>query len=346
VVCIIATRVAAWHNPSDQFTTSSRSGLAKHPRERLPVPRIISLIASATEIVHALGMGDFMVARSHECDFPSTVLSLPACTSPKFAISGNSREIDTLVKETLQTALSVYQVDEELLERLQPTLIITQSHCDVCAVSLRDVEAALSRHLTCQPEIVSLQPNALADIWNDILRVASALDRAATGERLIEKLKHHLNVTSVRAIASPQRPTVACLEWIEPLMAGGNWVPELVEMAGGINLFGVAGKHSPWLEWNELCRHDPDRIVVMPCGFDLDRTEKEMYWLTKRREWESLRAVKGGQVYLTDGNQYFNRPGPRVVESLQILAEILHPELFPPELEGKGWKKFGERGQA
>jgi iron complex transport system substrate-binding protein len=309
------------------------------------VPRIISLIASATEIVHALGMGDFMVARSHECDFPSSVLSLPVCTSPKFAISGNSREIDTLVKETLQTALSVYEVDEELLEQLQPTLIITQSQCDVCAVSLRDVEAALSRNLTCQPEIVSLQPNALADIWNDILRVASALKMAVAGERLVEKLNHDLNAISVHALASPQRPAVACLEWIEPLMAGGNWVPELVEMAGGTNLFGVAGKHSPWLEWNDLCRLDPDCIVVMPCGFDLDRTEKEMYWLADRREWESLRAVKGGQVYLTDGNQYFNRPGPRVVETLQILAEILHPELFPPELEGKGWKKFRRRAK-
>jgi iron complex transport system substrate-binding protein len=284
-------------------------------------------------------MGDFMVARSHECDFPSSVLSLPVCTSPKFGISGNSREIDTLVKETLQTALSVYEVDEELLEQLRPSLIVTQSQCDVCAVSLRDVEAALSRRLTCRPQIVSLQPNALADIWNDIRSVASALDIAVTGEQLVAKLNHHLNAIAVRALAS-RRPTVACLEWIEPLMAGGNWVPELVEMAGATNLFGVAGKHSPWLDWNELCRRDPDCLVVMPCGFDLDRTEKEMYWLAERREWKSLRAVKSGQVYLTDGNQYFNRPGPRVVETLQILAEILHPEHFPPEFEGTGWKKF------
>ena len=304
------------------------------------MPRIVSLIASATEIVHALGMGDCMVARSHECDFPSSVLSLPVCTSPKFAVSGNSREIDTLVKGTLQTALSVYEVDEELLERLQPSLIVTQSQCDVCAVSLRDVEAALSRHLTCRPQIVSLQPNALADIWNDIRSVASALDIAVTGEQLVAKLNRHLNAIAVRALASHRRPTVACLEWIEPLMAGGNWVPELVEMAGGINLFGVAGKHSPWLDWNELCRRDPDCLVVMPCGFDLDRTEKEMYWLAERREWKSLHAVKSGQVYLTDGNQYFNRPGPRVVETLQILAEILHPEHFPPEFEGTGWKRF------
>lgn len=305
--------------------------------------RIVSLIASATEIIHALGMGDHMVARSHECDFPSSVLALPVCTAPKFAISGNSREIDRLVKETLQTALSVYEVDEELLERLQPTLIVTQSQCDVCAVSLRDVEAALSRRLACRPQIVSLQPNSLVEIWNDILSVAAALNVAAAGEQLVEKLNDRLNAISIRVLASLRRPSVACVEWIEPLMAGGNWVPELVEAAGATNLFGVAGKHSPWLDWSDLCEQNPDCLVVMPCGFDLGRTEREMYWLAERPEWQWLRAVKNGQVYLTDGNQYFNRPGPRVVESLQILAEVLHPELFPPEFEGKGWKRFDGR---
>ena len=222
------------------------SSLQASESQTAKVPRIISLIASATEIVHALGMGDCMVARSHECDFPS-ICAGPAGSArrpslPSPATAGRS---STLVKETLRTALSVYEVDEELLERLQPSLIITQSQCDVCAVSLRDVEAALSRHLTCQPEIVSLQPNALADIWNDIQRVASALNMAVTGEQLVEKLNHNLNATSDRALASPQRPTVACLEWIEPLMAGGNWVPELVEMAGATNLFGAAGRAFP-----------------------------------------------------------------------------------------------------
>ena len=302
--------------------------------------RIVSLISSATEIIHALGMGHSMVGRSHECDFPHSVLSLPVCTSPKFAISGNSQQIDKLVKETLQTALSVYDVDEELLEQLKPSLVVTQSQCDVCAVSLRDVEAALSRRLSCQPQIVALQPNALVDIWNDIRSVASALNIETAGEQLVEKLNDRLTAIAARALASPQRPTVACLEWIEPLMAAGNWVPELVDMAGATNLFGVAGKHSPWLAWNDLCSHDPDCLVVMPCGFDLSRTESEMYWLVERPEWKSLCAVKNGQVYLTDGNQYFNRPGPRVVETLQILGEILHPEYFPPDLEGTAWKKF------
>ena len=302
--------------------------------------RIVSLISSATEIIHALGMGDSMVGRSHECDFPDSVLSLPVCTSPKFAISGNSQEIDKLVKETLQTALSVYEVDEELLEQLKPSLVVTQSQCDVCAVSLRDVEAALSRRLSCQPQIVALQPNALADIWHDIRSVAFALDIEARGEQLVEKLNDRLTAIAARALASPQRPTVACLEWIEPLMAAGNWVPELVEMAGATNLFGIAGKHSPWLAWNDVCSRDPDCVVVMPCGFDLNRTKSEMCWLAERPDWKSLRAVKNSQVYLTDGNQYFNRPGPRVVETLQTLAEILHPELFPPDLEGTAWKKF------
>src|SRR5262245_50554624 len=285
-------------------------------------------------------MADFLVARSHECDFPSSVLSLPVCTSPKFEVSGNSQQIDKLVKQTLQTALSVYEVNEGLLEQLQPSLIVTQSQCDVCAVSLRDVEAALSRRLTCQPQVVSLQPNSLADIWNDIRNVAVALDISARGEQLVEKLSQRLDSISIRARSSPQRPRVACLEWIEPLMAAGNWVPELVEMAGATNLFGSAGEHSPWLGWNDVCQHNPDCLVVMPCGFDLDRTEKEMYWLAGRPEWQSLRAVQKHQVYVTDGNQFFNRPGPRVVETLQILAEILHAEIFPPEFEGSGWRKF------
>jgi iron complex transport system substrate-binding protein len=173
------------------------------------VHRIASLIPSAAEIIHALGMGDFMVARSHECDFPSLVRRLPVCTSPKFDISGSSREIDQAVKQTLQTALSIYDVDEELLERLQPSLIVTQAQCAVCAVSLADVEAALSRRLTCLPQIVSLQPNSLADIWNDIQTVAAALGVAAAGEQLIERLNRDLDAISVRALAAPRRPTVA-----------------------------------------------------------------------------------------------------------------------------------------
>ena len=229
------------------------------------MPRIVSLIASATEIIHALGMGHFMVARSHECDFPGSVRSLPVCTSPKFATSGNSQEIDRLVKETLQTALSVYHVDEDLLEELQPSLIATQSQCDVCAVSLRDVEAVVAERFGCRPRIVSLQPEALKDIWSDIRSVATALDMPSVGERVVQELFGRMASISERALSASSRPTVACLEWIEPPMAAGNWMPELAEMAGATNLFGIAGEHSPWLNWNDLCQQDPECLVITPC---------------------------------------------------------------------------------
>jgi len=289
------------------------------------VIRIVSLIASATEIVDALGQFDFLVGRSHECDFPAAVASLPVCTRPAIPVSGDSREIDSLVKDRLREAISVYEVFTDVLERLQPTHIITQTQCEVCAVSLKDVEAALAAGLASNPQIVPLHPNALADVWDDIRRVARALGIAGRGEANVEELQGRMCAISRHALSHRERPSVACIEWIEPLMAAGNWVPELVEMAGGVNLFGEAGKHSPWMSWEQLVAADPEVIVVMPCGWDPARTAPEMHWLTDRPEWARLRAVRNGRVHLTDGNQYFNRPGPRLVESLEILATILHP---------------------
>jgi iron complex transport system substrate-binding protein len=289
------------------------------------VPRIVSLIASATEIVDALGEFPNLVGRSHECDFPEAVVRLPICTRPAIPISGDSREIDRLVKDRLREAVSVYEVFPDVIERLQPTHIITQTQCEVCAVSLKDVEAALAAGLSSNPELVPLHPNCLADVWDDIRRVALALGIAGRGEAAIEEFQARISSISRRALAQSHRPTVACIEWLEPLMAAGNWVPELVEMAGGVNLFGEAGKHSPWMSWEQLVEADPEVIVIMPCGWDQARTEPEMHWLTDRPEWPRLRAVRNRRVHLTDGNQYFNRPGPRLVESLEILAAILHP---------------------
>ena len=302
--------------------------------------RIVSLIAGATEIVHALEMGPHQVGRSHECDFPDSVLSLPICTAPTFSISGNSQEIDTRVKETLRKALSVYEVFDEVLEQLQPTHIITQSQCEVCAVSLREVEEAVGKRLSCQPTLVSLQPDGLDDVWKDMGLVADSLGIEAKGEELVESLSQQMDRISGRAQATDQRPRVACVEWLEPLMAAGNWMPELVGMAGGENVLGESGKHSSWMSWEELCQSDPEILVVLPCGFDMKRTQEEMYWLTDRSEWSSLKAVKSNRVYITDGHQYFNRPGPRLVESLQILGEIIHPEVFDADLEGIGWQRI------
>ncbi len=440
------------------------------------MPRIVSLIASATEIVDALGMTACLVGRSHECDYPEAVRALPVCTRPRIPVDGSSREIDALVKESARTSVSIYDVFDDVIGRLEPTHIVTQIQCEVCAVSLRDVEDALSRGMKGHPRIVSLQPDSLAQIWEDFRRVARALEIPERGEAVVAGLQARMERgrgdwtaaqndpvagedsggreprgrprdhggdwlferTAPRAGADPggplpqerprdpgvdrptgrtaspadadpggrlprerqpdpgvdrpagwtaplvgatpggpaqerlrdpgvdrptgrtaptagadsgglsrerpcdpggeaRRPRVACIEWIEPLMAAGNWTPELIEMAGGINLFGEAGRHSPWMTWEQLAAADPDVIVIAPCGFDLARTEREMYWLTGRPDWKSLRAVQSGRVYLADGNQYFNRPGPRVVETFEILAEILHPEIAPRH-RGSGWR--------
>src|ERR1700722_4650972 len=300
--------------------------------------RVVSLIASASEILSTLGLTPNQVGRSHECDFPPEILALPVCTSPAFPTDGSSAEIDQRVKQRVADALSVYEVSREVLDRLQPTHVITQTQCRVCAVSLEDVERALTGWVTSRPKLIALEPNALADIWSDIQRVADSCGVPERGEKAVDALKARMTEISALAWRSPRRPRVACIEWHEPLMAAGNWVPELVEMAGAVNLFGQAGTHSPWMTWPELVEADPDVIISMPCGFDLARTCAEMYWLDRRPEWPKLRALKTGQVYLADGNQYYNRPGPRIVESLRILAEILHPEAFEPTLGGAAWR--------
>jgi iron complex transport system substrate-binding protein len=293
--------------------------------------RIVSLIASATEIVHALGLGRFQVGRSHECDYPGSVLALPVCTRPSFAVDGDSATIDRLVKEKMQAAASVYQICGDVLRELAPTHLITQTQCRVCAVSLQDVERELCRPLSTRPRVVALEPNSLNDIWGDILRVAEACGVASAGRELVDSLQAGVNRISSLAARPAARPRVACVEWMEPLMAAGNWIPELIELAGGHNLFTRAGVHSPWLDWEDVRAADPDVIVVSPCGFGLDRVRSEMHWLTDRPGWTALAAVRARRVFLVDGNQYMTRPGPRVVESLQILAGILHPDRFPQE---------------
>lgn len=300
-------------------------------------PRIVSLIASATEIICALGFEDQLVGRSHECDFPLKVKRLPICTSPKFEVEGLSYEIDQRVKAILQESLSVYRVDAELLEQLQPTHIITQSQCEVCAVSFKDVEQAVCQFTSSRPAIASLEPNSLADVWTDIRRVGLALGVDERAEQLIGSLQQRMLGISAKVQTVETRPRVAYIEWIEPLMAGGNWMPELVEMAGGVNLFGEAGKHSPWMNWEELVAADPDVIFISPCGFDIRRTIEETHLLTGKPEWQYLKAVQNNRAVVADGNQYFNRPGPRLAESLEILAEIIHPRLFHFGHENKGW---------
>jgi iron complex transport system substrate-binding protein len=314
----------------------------------MPEPRIVSLIASATEIVDALGQLNHLVGRSHECDYPEAVKSLPVCTRPRILVDVDSREIDRQVKESQRTAVSIYEVFDPVLAHLAPTHILTQIQCEVCAVSLRDVEQALARGIPGEPKIVSLQPDSLAQIWEDFRRVARSLESfqngiCERGERVIGELQQRMTALCPPPQAGPL-PRVACIEWVEPLMAAGNWTPELIHMAGGENLFGENGRHSPRLTWEQLVDADPDVVIVAPCGFDLERTAQEMHWMTGRAGWGELRAVRHGRVYLADGNRYFNRPGPRVVETMQALVEMLHPEFAAPRLQGEAWRVMAKPG--
>jgi iron complex transport system substrate-binding protein len=302
------------------------------------MPRIVSLIASATEIVCALGFEEQLVGRSHECDYPPSVSRLPVCTEPKFNVDGTSYQIDQRVKAILQESLSVYRVDGDRLRDLEPDVIVTQAQCEVCAVSLREVERVVCAYLSACPRIVSLMPNCLADVWTDIERVGEALGVTQRAAELVQSLQMRMAAIADRAESLP-KPIIACVEWIDPLMAGGNWMPELVEMAGGVNLFGEAGKHSPWMTWEALCQADPEVLLFLPCGFDIKRCRQELRGLSTKPEWGKLRAIQNDRVILADGNQYFNRPGPRLVESLEILAEVLHPHTFNFGHHRSGWQK-------
>lgn len=294
------------------------------------VERIVSLIPSTTEIACALGFTDSLVARSHECDFPPGVESLPALTEPKLDPSASSRAIDDRVKQLVTEGLSVYRVDAERLRSLEPTVILTQDQCEVCAASLRDLEGALDDWLEASPRVVSLNPNTLADVWMDIERVAAALGTAEHGKRVAHELTERVAAIAERTVRIRSRPSVACIEWIDPLMGAGNWIPDLVRLAGGEPIFGESGEHSSWLEWEALRDADPEIIVLLPCGFSIERTRAEIAPLLAQPGWSNLSAVRANRVYVTDGNQYFNRPGPRLVESLEILAELTHPDHFAP----------------
>jgi iron complex transport system substrate-binding protein len=267
------------------------------------------------------------------------VRHLPICSEPKIDVSVGSAEIDRQVKSLLRDALSIYRVHSHLLRDLAPDIILTQTQCDVCAVSQRDVELAVCDIAGCTPTIVSLEPHCLRDVWSSVRQVANALGVPDRGRDEAEQLERRVRSLADRTAVLPHRPRVACIEWFDPLMSAGNWIPELVEIAGGVNLFGEAGRHSPWMTWDDLLASDPDVIVLLPCGWDIERSRRELPVLTERPEWTRLRAVRDGQVFVTDGNQFFNRPGPRLVESAEILAELLHPESLNFGHHETGWQR-------
>ena len=285
-------------------------------------PRIVSLLPAATEIVCALGLREALVGRSHECDFPPGIETLPACTRSHIA-QGSSREIDRQVADRVAAGLSLYEVDLARLEALQPDWILTQDQCDVCAVSLARVEAALADRIASKPALLSLSPRTQGDVFGDVVRVGEALGARDRAKQWVVAASDRIAAIGEQTGALSRKPRVACLEWIDPLMGSANWVPELVIVAGGEPVFGVTGEPSQTVSAAQLVEAAPDVIVVLPCGFDCARTRAEAPALWRIPGFAQLEAVRRGRVALADGNAYFNRPGPRLVESIEILAERL-----------------------
>lgn len=291
----------------------------------MPTPRIASLLPSATEIVALLGCVDQLVGVSHECDFPEAVRALPALTSSRLVDPGSSRGIDMDVRSLVREALSIYRVYPEGLRRAAPDLVITQDLCEVCAVSLHDVQAALTKLAEHgDVELVALSPTRLGDLFEDIRRVAKAIGVAERGDQVAQALKERCDLVGSRASAAPTRPRVVSVEWLDPIMLGGTWMPELIELAGGEAVGAEAGKAAPTVSLQELAKLQPELLLLKPCGFSLERS------LQERSLIDAICAAVGEQtrVFLADGNAYFNRSGPRLVESLEILAACVHPEIF------------------
>ncbi|MGK7942951.1 MAG: cobalamin-binding protein [Microcystaceae cyanobacterium] len=300
--------------------------------------RIISLLPSATEIVVALGLEDALVGRSHECDYPPQIQELPVCTLAQLNTTASSSQIDQSVKALVESAISIYQLKLDIIKNLQPTHIITQDQCDVCAVSFPMVEQAVNQYFEAPPTLISLKPNRLNQVWQSIEQAAMGLGVAS--KEVIGSIKAKITAINDKTQTIDPKPTVVALEWLDPLMAAGTWIPELIEQAGGQALLSRSGHPSSYISFDQLQDANPDLIILMPCCFDLQRTQLEALALTEKPEWSSLDAVQNGQTYITDGNAYFNRPSQRLLNSLEILTEIFHPESFPRSYSQQVWQKL------
>ena len=286
--------------------------------------RLVSLLPSATEILVKLGLEKNLVGVSHECDYPETVQSLPRLTSTRANPSLDSAGIHNSVLEVMKNAVSVYDLDVELLKSLKPDFIVTQDLCDVCAVSFSQVDEACRELLDCK--IISLRPKKLGDVWSDVLRTAETLDVKQKGYQFQEEVDERVQAVRDRLVDwGNERPKILTIEWIDPIYIGGMWLPEMIDIVGGKVCIAESGQPAPIVSREDLAKIDPDVVVVKPCGYKLDQALKEVDLLKKQiPTWSNP-----PRVYLVDGNAYFNRPGPRILDSLEILAHCTHPDLFP-----------------
>ncbi|OGQ04867.1 MAG: hypothetical protein A2W61_00385 [Deltaproteobacteria bacterium RIFCSPLOWO2_01_44_7] len=293
--------------------------------------RIASLIASATEIVAALGFADQLVGVSHECDYPpEAVRGKPILTSPKMDVKKRSLEIHEDVQKIVSQGLSVYNIDVAALQKANPDIIVTQDQCEVCAVTYDDVVKATQTCLSANAQIVTLHPDSLDDIFTDILKVGEALKVKGKAEKLVKEIRGKMSEIQKQTQKLQKKPRVLCVEWLNPIMIAGNWIPEMVEMAGGINGITKKGDHTIVVTPEQVKEYNPDMVVVMPCGFTIQQT------LENKADLENL----PGKIFIVDGNTYMNRPGPRILESLTILAGLFHPDLFEEKIPSGAVSSF------
>jgi iron complex transport system substrate-binding protein len=294
--------------------------------------KIISLIPSATEIIFALNLGNSLVGISHECDYPKGILKLPRLTTSRIKTEQSSLKIDYDIKKILEKSLSVYEVKSNLLRKLDPDVIITQSQCSVCAISLKDVEECLRKFINKKPLLIDLKPNTFDDVLKDIDRVGEKLNKKVESRILVKNIKNEIN--KIKAKTSHSKITnVLCIEWIEPIMTAGNWVPQLVEFAGGKCVLAKSGENSNFIKPENINFNEVDIVIFMPCGFDIKRSKEEI----SKAKFDYLSNLKNKKTFIVDGNKYFNRPGPDLLESTRILAEIIHPDIFPAKQNIRRW---------
>jgi len=299
--------------------------------------RIVSLLASGTEIVCGLGAGKDLVGRSHECDNPDWIKRLPICTWPAFDVEMSSRAINAEVSRRIRANEPLYYIDAELIARLDPDLLITQEHCDVCAVTPRDVARDGCQDLARQA--LALSAGTVRGIYDGIFAVGNAIDRVAAARGLVADIQQNID-NAHRAVRRKSAPTVVALEWTDPVFPMGNWGPELVEAANGKLLLGKKGEHSQVTSWARVREADPAFLIVAPCGYNLSRSMREIPILEALPGWFELSAVKNARVVFADGNKFFNRSGTTIAKTVEIVAEILHGYRFPQSWEGNAWQRY------
>jgi iron complex transport system substrate-binding protein len=286
--------------------------------------RIVSLVPNGTEILFALGAGDEVVGVSHECDYPAEARRRPVLTGSALPPGLGAAEVDRAVSAQVGSGESLYTLDQERIAALAPDLVVTQQLCPVCAVSTAQVDGAVAPLPRC-PEVLSLDPITLAGVLADVRRVGEAVGRRTAAAELVAALERRLAAVRERVAALP-RPRVLALEWLDPPFAGGHWVPEMIAAAGGRDAAAAPGAHSARLTWEEVARLDPDVVVAMPCGYDAAGAAAQVAAVAGRPEWQRLRAVRAGRVHPVDANGCFSRPGPRLIDGIERLAEIFHPD--------------------